>query len=277
MRFILGALFMSIFSAIGYADEKGIFELQCFSFNPGKSSQYEELVETSGLAAVKKFGANLVGAWKPTDTSDERLFLLFHHEGDEEAATKIWNSVKTDPDWKKASEDFQVKNGNAVKAFQRVFLSELDFGSNLQGQQEGSHIFELRTYVTTTGNLPKLHNRFRNHTVPLFEKHGMKNLVYWSIPKSNSASINQLASTFAKKGVELPDFSAIGSAHENLLVYLLEHETEATAKSSFSSFMADPVWKVALADSERDAKGSLTAPKGVLSLYLKACDFSPLK
>ena len=39
--------------------------------------------------------------------------------------------------------------------------------------------FELRTYTTNEGKLPALQARFRDHTMRLFEKHGMKNIGYW--------------------------------------------------------------------------------------------------
>src|SRR5690348_7340839 len=41
-------------------------------------------------------------------------------------------------------------------------------------------LYELRTYTTTDGGLPKLHQRFKDHTMKLFEKHGMKNVIYFT-------------------------------------------------------------------------------------------------
>ena len=40
-------------------------------------------------------------------------------------------------------------------------------------------LYELRTYYTPEGKLDALNARFRNHTLALFEKHGMKNIMYW--------------------------------------------------------------------------------------------------
>ena len=42
-----------------------------------------------------------------------------------------------------------------------------------------AEIFELRIYTTNEGKLDDLHARFRDHTVKLFEKHGMTNMGYW--------------------------------------------------------------------------------------------------
>ena len=41
-------------------------------------------------------------------------------------------------------------------------------------------LFELRTYTANEGKLDALNARFRDHTVKLFEKHGMTNVGYWT-------------------------------------------------------------------------------------------------
>ena len=41
-------------------------------------------------------------------------------------------------------------------------------------------VYELRTYTTAEGRLPALHARFRDHTMQLFKKHGITNVIYWT-------------------------------------------------------------------------------------------------
>ena len=41
-------------------------------------------------------------------------------------------------------------------------------------------LYELRTYYANEGKIDALHARFRNHTMKLFEKHGMQNVAYWT-------------------------------------------------------------------------------------------------
>src|SRR5438128_1528173 len=55
----------------------------------------------------------------------------------------------------------------------------------------GSKVFELRTYTSPPGKLGDLENRFRNHTMRIFEKHGMKNVGYW-IPQDEPKHSNTL-------------------------------------------------------------------------------------
>ena len=110
-------------------------------------------------------------------------------------------------------------------------------------------MFELRTYTTTKGNLDALHARFRDHTIKLFEKHGMTNVAYWAPLKG-------------QKGAD------------DTLIYILAHKSVDAAKASFDAFRQDPDWIAARKASEEKAGGSLTTKDGVKSVFMKATDYS---
>lgn len=110
------------------------------------------------------------------------------------------------------------------------------------GEEKSSMVYELRTYTTPEGKLPELLSRFRDHTVKLFAKHGMTNVIYWT-----------------------------PTDKPNTLVYLLAHKSEQAGKDSFAKFREDPEWVKAKAESE--AAGSLTTK--VESLYLTPTDYTP--
>ena len=105
-------------------------------------------------------------------------------------------------------------------------------------------VYELRTYHTPEGKLPKLHKRFRDHTIKLFAKHGMKNVIYFT-------------------PVDKP----------NTLVYLLEHKSKEAAKASWKGFLADEEWKKAYKESI--ANGKLVYK--IENQFLKTTDYSPQK
>lgn len=107
-----------------------------------------------------------------------------------------------------------------------------------------NRVFEMRTYHTHEGKLPALLARFRDHTVKLFEKHGMTNIGYW-VPKDKP----------------------------NTLVYILAHKSQAAAKASFDSFRQDPDWVKARDASE--AAGKIVVK--VESVFMDPTDFSKLK
>src|SRR5882724_681512 len=48
--------------------------------------------------------------------------------------------------------------------------------------QTSTTVYELRVYHTYEGKLDDLLRRFREHTMQLFEKHGIKNVAYWTPP-----------------------------------------------------------------------------------------------
>jgi hypothetical protein len=106
-------------------------------------------------------------------------------------------------------------------------------------------VFELRTYTTLEGRLPNLHARFKNHTMKLFEKHGMKNVMYWTPTNEKTAN--------------------------NTLIYVIWHASPEAAKKSWDGFRADPDWHKARDESEKD--GKIVAK--VESVYMKATEYSP--
>ena len=108
-----------------------------------------------------------------------------------------------------------------------------------------SRVYELRTYTATPGNGAAVVARFRDHTVKLFEKHGMVNVGYW-----------------------VPADAKDGAADK--LIYLLEHQSREAAKASWKAFMADPAWKAVVKSTE--ANGKIVAKAE--AVYLAATDFS---
>ncbi len=115
------------------------------------------------------------------------------------------------------------------------------------GAEEGRRVFELRTYTAGPGKLEALQARFRDHTVALFEKHGMTNVGYW-VPADPPRS-------------------------EDTLVYLLAHESREAAAQSWERFRKDPAWTAAKKASEVDGRLAVK----VESVFLEPTDFSALE
>ena len=64
-------------------------------------------------------------------------------------------------------------------------------GSATASAQNANRVYELRTYTAPDGKLPELEARFRNHTLRMFEKHGMRNHGYW-VPQDAPLKDNTL-------------------------------------------------------------------------------------
>ena len=113
--------------------------------------------------------------------------------------------------------------------------------------QAASRVFELRTYTAPEGKLDDLHTRFRDHTMRIFERHGMTNVGYWT-PQDTTL-------------------------RENTLVYLLAHPSRAAADQAWREFSADPEWQRVAEESQRDGR----IVSQVVRMYLDPTDFSPMK
>lgn len=121
------------------------------------------------------------------------------------------------------------------------------FSESATAQEATGKVFELRTYKATSGNLDKLLARFRDHTMRIFEKHGMTNIGYW-IPTDETESADTL-------------------------VYLLSHESQEAATASWRAFSQDPEWQKVNADS--NANGPIL--DNVQRKFMSATDFSQMK
>ena len=63
-----------------------------------------------------------------------------------------------------------------------ALLANAASGESMEKAKESgpSGVYELRVYHAAEGKLPDLLARFRDHTTKLFEKHGMRNVAYWT-------------------------------------------------------------------------------------------------
>ncbi|MDB5810452.1 MAG: family containing protein [Betaproteobacteria bacterium] len=82
--------------------------------------------------------------------------------------------------------------------------------------QPTPHVYELRTYTSHDGRLNDVVNRFRDHTVRIFARHGMVSVGYW-VPKDQP----------------------------NTLIYVLQHPSREAADKNWDAFRKDPEWTAA--------------------------------
>ena len=121
-------------------------------------------------------------------------------------------------------------------------------GARVEAQAQG-RVFELRTYTAPDGKLENLKSRFRDHTVRIFQRHGMKSLGYW-VPADAPKS-------------------------QNTLIYILQHESRAAATKSWDDFRKDPEWIKVAAETQKN--GRIVVENGVVSVFMSATDFSAIK
>jgi len=113
--------------------------------------------------------------------------------------------------------------------------------------QAARRVYELRTYTAPDGKLGDLQARFRNHTVKLFERHGITSVGYF-VPQDAPQS-------------------------QNTLIYILAHKDRESAKQNWAAFQKDPEWQAVYKESSKN--GPLQTQ--VLSVFMDPLDFSQLK
>jgi len=107
-------------------------------------------------------------------------------------------------------------------------------------------IYELRIYRCLPGKVQALSKRFETITVKLFQKHGFRQIGYWTV--------------------------TIGENNHDF-IYMLGWESHAERDRCFAAFQADPEWIAARAKSEEG--GPLLS--SISNTILAATSYSELK
>lgn len=117
----------------------------------------------------------------------------------------------------------------------------------LAAEPAAPQLYELRTYTAAPGKMDALNKRFRDHTLRLFEKHGIKSVGYWT-------------------GTE--------DGQREKLYYLVAYPDRAARERRLVNGIAkDPEFLKVVAESEQG--GKLTT--GIESVLLAPTDYSPLR
>jgi hypothetical protein len=107
-------------------------------------------------------------------------------------------------------------------------------------------IYELRVYQPVVGQMPKLLARFGQQTVPIWQRHGIHPIGFWTTLVGESS---------------------------NDLTYILQWESLADRETRWSAFQNDPAWHKVRDESERD--GPIVA--SISNQLLAPTVFSALK
>ena len=228
---------------------KELYEMRVYYAPEGKLDALHARFRDHTIKLFEKHGIKNIGYFVPEGENPERKLIYFISHASKEARDKSFKAFGADPDWQKAAKESE-KNGKIVSKIESVLLNATDYSPTPKIEKKGGRIFEMRTYTTPEGKLEDLNARFRNHTLKLFEKHGMENVIYWT---------------------KTPDQKDAQTS----LIYLLAHKDKEAAKKSFEAFRQDPNWLKAKTESEKN--GSLTVQNGVKSEFLVPTDYSPLK
>lgn len=221
------------------------YELRVYYCEAGKLPDLLNRFRNHTTQLFEKHGMTNVGYWTPIHNEQNALYYVLSFPS-REAREKAWAAFGADPEWQTVKAKSE-ENGKIIAKIESTILKTTDFSPKVKKSNKGNRVFELRTYTSPAGKSPNIQARFRNHTMKLFEKQGMKNMAYWTTVDNNGA--------------------------EPKLVYLLAHKSEAEGKASFDRFVKDPEWIKVRDDSEKNGK----IIEKIESVYLEATDFSKIR
>jgi hypothetical protein len=107
-------------------------------------------------------------------------------------------------------------------------------------------IYEMRVYEAVPGRLPDIIKRFETKTIPIWQKHGIKQAGF---------------------------FTTLVGEHSQHLTYFIAWESLGDREKKWGAFGADPEWLAARAETEKN--GPIVAR--VTSQFLAPTSFSSVK
>lgn len=196
-----------------------LYENRVYTAVPGKLPALHDRFANHTIGFFKHYGIGIMGFWTDDIGISNQLsyVLTFDDMGDREAK---WAGVVTDTKRQEVFAETESE-GPLVALAENSFMRLTPYSPE---PRISSKVQELRVYDALPGRMAALHDRFSNHTIHLFEKHGIENIAYWT--------------------------EEVGTSDR--LVYMLGYESLAEREKSWASFAADPDWQKARAQSEED-------------------------
>jgi hypothetical protein len=196
-----------------------LYESRVYITVPGRLPALNDRFARHTMNFFKKHGIGMLGFWTDEIGASNQLtyILTFDSMADREAK---WTAFQADPGWHKVRAETEASGpivAQVLNAFMRLtpYSPQPRITSNVQ---------ELRIYDAVPGKLQALHDRFANHTMGLFTKHGIQNIAYWT--------------------------EDVGTS--NRLVYMLGYPDLGAREKSWAAFVADPAWQKAREESEKN-------------------------
>ena len=197
-----------------------LYESRVYTAVPGKLPALNDWYSNRAIGILNQHDIGIMGFWTDEIGASNQLtyILTFNNMADRE---KKWSAFAADETRLQAFAEAEV-DGPLVAKVNTSFMHATPYSPE---PQLSSNVQEMRVYDAMPGMLPALHNRFSNHTMRLFERHGIENIAYWT--------------------------EVVGRTH-NRLVYMLGYPSLGDREKGWAAFQADPDWVSARTESEKD-------------------------
>jgi putative heme-binding domain-containing protein len=237
----------SVFGVVEPKPAPGYYELRIYSVTSNKLDGVLERFRDTVEPVRRRHGITTIGYWIAATTDGDK-FIYLMGAANAGRLKEQEQAFGGDVDFQKGYTASNARHGRTVDKIETLPLNvdtavRFDFFAS-----RTPRAFELRIYSVLPGKLDAFRNRWRDHAVPIYERHGLHSLGWWVTDK---------------KGIDGNDQFAV----------LLAGESEDSIRQSIAAFHRDAEWQLIEKETERDGK----LRSSVDAYKMRATDFSSLK
>lgn len=223
-------------------------ELRIYTVTRNKMDGVLERFHDTVEPVRRKHGITTIGYWSAPGTTNGGTFAYLMAAASKEELQKQEKEFGSDAQFKEGYAASNAKHGKTVDKIVALPLivdatTKFDFTS-----AKAARAFDLRIYSVLPGRIDAFRARWRDHAVPIYERHGLHSLGWWMADKKDADGNDQF-------------------------VCLLAGESIAVIEKSITEFHQDVEWL--RVERETEANGKLHS--GVIAYKLAPTGFSPLK
>jgi sugar lactone lactonase YvrE len=223
-------------------------ELRIYHVLPGKQSAADERLGEPLIALKRRHGLNPLAYWTSADRStDAPVVVELFAPPSAAASQSAWQALAADPEFAAFEAAADATHGPCYSRSETVRLLAPADAWNIAGNsQRPSRTFDLRLYTRAPGKESVFRDRWDEHAVRIYKRHGMDSLGWWE---------------------------ATDTEHPGVFVTLFAHENLEAINRSIGQFHQDGEW-IAI-EKQSESNGPLRT--GVTAYKLVPTSFSPIK
>ena len=152
-----------------------LYELRTYEAMPGKLPALNTHLKVAA-DLFKSHELDVLGFWTDEFGASLQVTYMWMYKTFEDRQKKV-AAFASDSAWQQQVAQETEQAGVVVARTHNTMLQLTPYSPEPQIKTK---VQEWRIYDAVPGRLPDLHNRFANHTLGLFEKHGISNIGYWT-------------------------------------------------------------------------------------------------
>lgn len=216
-------------------------ELRIYHALPGKADAILERFREPMTALKKRHGLNPLACWVSHDRSATNVVVVeLLAPPSEAAAIAGWKSFAADPEFAPAYAASEAKHGKTYSKIETLKLvAPASAWKLVNNGKRPARVFDLRLYARVPDKEAAFRDRWRDHAIRIYERHGMDNLGWWEATDTEHADV--MATLFAHESLDAIN-ATIGAFHRDEEWIRIEKETEAGGKlrSSVTAYKLTP-------------------------------------